>query len=131
MTGEGEMTGEEDALVLSVARKVIGRHSIAEVLLTNGVLCFSIPLVLNAITLALTFVGYDNKDGAIMTIGQCVICYRDVITSILISRFLLDLGAFRDDVYMSDALSSHYHSSHLSFVVPPFDSATDSDVEDE
>ncbi len=53
------------------------------------------------------------------------------ITSILISRFLLDLGAFRDDTYGSDVFSSHYHSSHLSFVAPVSESTTDEVAEDE
>ncbi|KAI0713052.1 hypothetical protein C8T65DRAFT_829112 [Cerioporus squamosus] len=116
---------------LSVARDMTRRRPIAEVLLTNGVLCFSIPLLLNALTLALTFVGLNHSDGTALTIGQCVIGYRDVITSILISRFLLDLGTCRDDVYASDAPSSRYHSSHLSFVLPPFESARGGDAEDD
>ncbi|KAI0753788.1 hypothetical protein C8Q74DRAFT_1222329 [Fomes fomentarius] len=50
----------------------------------------SVPLVFNVITLALTLVDTDMA----ASIGQCVVVFRDALTTILVSRFLLDLGAF-------------------------------------
>ncbi|KAI0742303.1 hypothetical protein C8Q80DRAFT_1272999 [Daedaleopsis nitida] len=66
------------------------RRTLMEVLLSNGVACFAVPLALNATTLALDIVGTDIA----LNVSQCVVCFRDALTTILISRFLLDLGAF-------------------------------------
>ncbi|KAM5541487.1 hypothetical protein V8D89_004677 [Ganoderma adspersum] len=65
--------------------------SFVEMLLLNSVLCFSIPLVLNAIVLA----AYVTKTPDNATISAAVLdlvrAFRDPITSILVSRFLLEL----------------------------------------
>ncbi|KAI0753791.1 hypothetical protein C8Q74DRAFT_339066 [Fomes fomentarius] len=63
---------------------------LSEVLFNNGVACFAVPLVLNVITLAFTLVNTQIARSA----HNCLIVFRDALTPILISRFLLDLGAF-------------------------------------
>ncbi|KAI0691623.1 hypothetical protein C8Q76DRAFT_255345 [Earliella scabrosa] len=65
-------------------------QTLSDVLLNNGIACFAVPLALNAVTLALDIVATD----ASLMVGQCIVSFRDALTTNLISRFLLDLGAF-------------------------------------
>ncbi|RPD58622.1 hypothetical protein L226DRAFT_572857 [Lentinus tigrinus ALCF2SS1-7] len=108
------------------ARDPTRRRSIAEVLLTDGILCFSIPLVLNILAMSLTIAGSNNSNSA-LTAGQCVVHLRDSITSILISRFLLDLGALRiqanDACGRDDSLEGRFPSqlSYVAFASPECD----------
>ncbi|KAI0713069.1 hypothetical protein C8T65DRAFT_739121 [Cerioporus squamosus] len=114
----------------------------------TGVLCFSIPLLLNTLAFALTIVvraipsvpvrmthlstsqGYNANSSTSLTMGQCIVSFRDAITSILISRFLLDLGALRiqaSDVCAQDAsLEGRFPSqlSYVAFASPEFDDST-------
>ncbi|TFK84809.1 hypothetical protein K466DRAFT_212854 [Polyporus arcularius HHB13444] len=96
------------------------RRSIAEVVLTNGVLCFSIPLFLNTLIVSLTIAGYDDGSSTSLIMGQCIVPFRDAITSILISRFLLDLGSLSIQVNhvrgQDDSLEERF-PSQLSYVV--------------
>ncbi|RPD58614.1 hypothetical protein L226DRAFT_536920 [Lentinus tigrinus ALCF2SS1-7] len=70
-------------------------RTITEVLLNNGVLCFSIPLLLNTIMLALTIPAYDGSSPIALSIAQSLVGFRDAVTSVLISRFLLDLSLLK------------------------------------
>ncbi|KAI0742307.1 hypothetical protein C8Q80DRAFT_1187442 [Daedaleopsis nitida] len=67
-------------------------RTLAEVLLNNGIACFVLPLVLNAVVLAL-----DLKNTTLtLSVGQSIVVFRDALTTILVSRFLLQLGALSD-----------------------------------
>ncbi|KAL7278430.1 hypothetical protein ACG7TL_007427 [Trametes sanguinea] len=72
--------GQESASSVRKAR------SIRDVLFLNGTMCFGASLVMNALTLGLLAAG-DNADQA----TELFAYFRDAITSILASRFLLDL----------------------------------------
>ncbi|KAI0753792.1 hypothetical protein C8Q74DRAFT_1307119 [Fomes fomentarius] len=81
------------------------RETLAQVMLTNGTMCFIVPLLFNATTLGLQITGSDNA----MSVEQCIICFRDALTTILISRYLLALGKFgrrgEDELYSTSRAS--------------------------
>ncbi|RDX42338.1 hypothetical protein OH76DRAFT_115569 [Lentinus brumalis] len=66
------------------------------------------------------FQGYDDGSTTSLIMGQCIVFFRDAITSILISRFLLDLGSLSVQVDQArgqdDSLEGRF-PSQLSYVV--------------
>ncbi|RPD58623.1 hypothetical protein L226DRAFT_572856 [Lentinus tigrinus ALCF2SS1-7] len=85
-----------------------------------------IPLLLNVLTLALNIKSYDGSL-IYLIMGECIVFFRDAITSILISRFLLDLGMVRiqagSAVGHDDSVSEYCPSefSYVTFAVPELD----------
>ncbi|KAI0753789.1 hypothetical protein C8Q74DRAFT_1452512 [Fomes fomentarius] len=80
---------------------------LSEVFLNDGVACFGVPLVLNVITLALTFVETDTA----WRVEQCIAIFRDALTTILISRFLLDLAGTGTMRFVSELSASYPEST--------------------
>ncbi|KAH9926559.1 uncharacterized protein BXZ73DRAFT_102820 [Epithele typhae] len=68
------------------------RGSIGRVLLENGIACFCIPTALNIIVFVSGFVSGRT---AYTALANYTGVFRDGITSILISRYLLELASFR------------------------------------
>ncbi|KAI1787113.1 hypothetical protein LXA43DRAFT_738690 [Ganoderma leucocontextum] len=65
--------------------------SFVGILLRNSVMCFSIPLVLNVIVLAAYVTKTQDGTTTAAVALSLVRALRDPITSILVSRFLLEL----------------------------------------
>ncbi|KAI0794755.1 hypothetical protein C8Q74DRAFT_1436587 [Fomes fomentarius] len=61
--------------------------SLPEILLRNGIQCFIVPVLLTTTTLVLEASSSGNR----ITVEGSVAKVRDVLTTVLISRFLLDL----------------------------------------
>ncbi|KAI0753787.1 hypothetical protein C8Q74DRAFT_338795 [Fomes fomentarius] len=125
-------SGARDNTIVSCTLGITGRlapwrckcrpRTIVWILCKNGIACFIFPLVMNAVTLALNVV----TEGA-ASMGQCIIVFRDAITTILISRFLLDLGTlsarsnseFDSLGTAPDTLTSHFSSTSFETFVSP------------
>ncbi|KAI9070164.1 hypothetical protein FKP32DRAFT_1682629 [Trametes sanguinea] len=101
-------------------RSVRKPRSIRDVLFLNGSVCFGASLAMNALTLGLLGAG-DNADQAVELFAY----FRDAITSILASRFLLDLlelGCIDDNTsedsgaILSTQISGGFFSSGLTMI---------------
>ncbi|KAI0691626.1 hypothetical protein C8Q76DRAFT_758710 [Earliella scabrosa] len=97
---------------------------ITDVILSNGIACFSIPLAFNVVMTAMALKGTPTS----LLIGQCLACFRDSLSSILISRFLLDIGRLRTDISSgtSESVLTTHFASELSGVTYTLDLSLDS-----
>ncbi|KAI0770471.1 hypothetical protein C8Q74DRAFT_1275610, partial [Fomes fomentarius] len=130
---QGSMIFADSIVLVLTLRKLYRGHpnlrlgcqcdGISEVLFTNGLVCFIVPMLLNLTTLALRTKYMQTTLGPV---GQCVAVFRDALTTNLISRFLLDLGMLRhrehemDNSEWGGVLTSHFSSalSNVTFILP-------------
>ncbi|KAI0753786.1 hypothetical protein C8Q74DRAFT_1222327 [Fomes fomentarius] len=68
-------------------------HPLVRVLLSNSILCFSVPLIFNVLVTVLSLV----ENPVAFSVGQSLAAFRDSLSSILVSRFLLDIGKLSVD----------------------------------
>ncbi|TBU55734.1 hypothetical protein BD310DRAFT_933170 [Dichomitus squalens] len=81
-----------------------GGSALLRILLKNGLICFVSSVTLNGVMLAVDSTEWQ-VDGGLISVSDVLGSYRNALTTIILSRFLLDLGALRlnTDTVLLDA----------------------------